>query len=156
MNLFILDESPRLAAQYHVNSHVVKMVTEAAQLLSTAHVVLDGQQVAMKMTNISHPCASWVSKSTSNYDWCYWYYLSLAQEYTYRYGKNHASFDSYYSALVRPPSNIKKGELTPFALAMPDQYKVPGDAVQSYRNYYTHGKVDLHTWKRRGKPEWMI
>ena len=43
MNIFVLDENPYLAAQYHNNKHVVKMILETAQLLSTAHHVLDGE-----------------------------------------------------------------------------------------------------------------
>jgi hypothetical protein len=45
--------------------------------------------------------------------------------------------------------------LTPFALAMPQQYKTD-DAVESYRNYYmSEEKQKIASWKkRREKPEW--
>jgi hypothetical protein len=46
--------------------------------------------------------------------------------------------------------------LTPFALCMPDEYKVEGDAVQGYRNYYNGAKRDLHKWTNRNKPEWIV
>ena len=36
MNLFYLDEDLDKNAEYHVDSHVVKMPTEAAQMLTTA------------------------------------------------------------------------------------------------------------------------
>ncbi len=42
MNIFALDIDPRLAAQAHLDRHVVKMILEYAQLLSTAHRLLDG------------------------------------------------------------------------------------------------------------------
>jgi hypothetical protein len=42
MNIFYLDEDPKICAQYHCDKHVVKMIIEYAQLLSTAHRVLDG------------------------------------------------------------------------------------------------------------------
>ena len=42
MNIFILDTDPVVAAQSQCDKHVVKMVTESAQMLSTAHRVLDG------------------------------------------------------------------------------------------------------------------
>jgi hypothetical protein len=45
MNIFALDHVPRIAAQQHLDRHVVKMVIEYAQLLSTAHRVLDGKLV---------------------------------------------------------------------------------------------------------------
>ena len=44
MNIFYVDENPELAARYHGDKHVVKMVLETAQLLSTAHHVLDGDE----------------------------------------------------------------------------------------------------------------
>jgi hypothetical protein len=42
MNIFYLDEDPKICAQYHCDKHVVKMIIEYAQLFSTAHRVLDG------------------------------------------------------------------------------------------------------------------
>ena len=50
MNIFILDTDPKLCAQYHCDSHVVKMILEIAQLLSTAHRVYDG-----KLTQLENP-----------------------------------------------------------------------------------------------------
>ena len=42
MNIFYLDKAPEIAAQLHCDKHVVKMILESAQMLSTAHRVLDG------------------------------------------------------------------------------------------------------------------
>ena len=42
MNLFILHNDPVIAAQMQCDKHVVKMIIESAQMLSTAHRVLDG------------------------------------------------------------------------------------------------------------------
>ena len=53
------------------------------------------------------------------------------------------------------PTNFPESGLTPFALAMPDKYKVIDDPVQSYRNYYCGDKRDMATWKKRDKPEWF-
>ncbi len=43
MNIFFLDSNPIKCAEYHVDKHVVKMIVETAQLLSTTHRILDGQ-----------------------------------------------------------------------------------------------------------------
>lgn len=43
MNIFVLSQDPREAAQMHLDKHVVKMIIEYAQLLSTAHRLLDGR-----------------------------------------------------------------------------------------------------------------
>ena len=48
MNIFILDTDPTLCAQYHCNKHVVKMIAESVQLLSTAHRVLVGEPSVIK------------------------------------------------------------------------------------------------------------
>jgi hypothetical protein len=45
--------------------------------------------------------------------------------------------------------------LTPFAQAMPDEYKHE-DAVIAYRQYYqSPEKRRLASWKKRPKPEWF-
>lgn len=42
MNIFALSMDPRRAAQAHLDRHVVKMIVEYAQILSTAHRLVDG------------------------------------------------------------------------------------------------------------------
>ena len=44
MNIFILDTDPIVAAQLQCDKHVVKMIVESAQMLSTAHRMLDGEE----------------------------------------------------------------------------------------------------------------
>ena len=43
MNIFYLHKDPIQNVKWHVDKHVVKMATEYAQLLSTAHRVIDGE-----------------------------------------------------------------------------------------------------------------
>jgi hypothetical protein len=52
------------------------------------------------------------------------------------------------------PNIPEKGDITPFALAMPDECKV-GDAVASYRVYYMVEKRGFAVWKNRETPEWF-
>lgn len=176
MNIFILDLNFRKCAEYHVDKHIVKMCTEQLQVLSTAHRVLDGNQTTIKTeagrnkkvwtmddpvlednlykaTHINHPCSIWARQSTSNYAWLLQLTKHLLDEYTYRYGKIHGSARllPYVSS---HPWNIPKDGLTPFALAMPDEYKVD-DAVESYRNYYRGDKTHLFAWKNRPQPDWI-
>ena len=42
MNIFYLDRDPKTCAEMHCDKHVVKMIIEYAQLMSTAHRILDG------------------------------------------------------------------------------------------------------------------
>ena len=44
MNLFYLHNDPVKSAEMHCDKHVVKMIIEYAQMLSTAHRMLDGKQ----------------------------------------------------------------------------------------------------------------
>ena len=51
MNIFYLNEDPKIAAQEHCDKHVCKMTIEYCQLLSTAHRVLDGAEYYDKTKN---------------------------------------------------------------------------------------------------------
>jgi hypothetical protein len=44
-------------------------------------------------------------------------------------------------------------ELTPFALAMPDEYRDQNDVVKSYRKYYLAEKIKFAKW-RESTPMW--
>jgi hypothetical protein len=81
--------------------------------------------------------------------------LSLCEEYTYRYGKRHKSQDVIEWCITNIPNLRENGDVTPFALAMPDECKV-NTAVDSYRLYYITHKKGFSTWKNRNKPEWFI
>lgn len=164
MNIFYLSNDQRLCAQYHVDKHCVKMILEYAQLLSTAHRVLDEQldpEIASKiykLTHKNHPSAIWVRQCASNYRWLYELWLELLDEYTYRYGKQHAS-GRLIGYLAQLPKNISTLELfTEPTPAMPDDVKIPGDSIASYRNYYKIKKRHIASWKGkingRDVPEW--
>ena len=43
MNVFYLHEDPQICAQMHADRHVVKMIVEYGQMMSTAHRVQDGK-----------------------------------------------------------------------------------------------------------------
>lgn len=165
MNIFLLDENPELAAQYHCNTHVIKMILESAQLLSTAINLHHGKQVMpYKSTHINHPCAIWVRESRDNALWLVELTTALNAEYKYRYKKtrneNHKSYDMLTAARIKNRiKSLPATPQTPPALAMPDKYWVIDslgmDAVQSYRNYYKNGKTDLLAYTRREPPEWL-
>ena len=176
MNIFYLDHDPIKCAEMHVNKHCVKMILEYAQLLSTAHRVLDGtisiglsksgrkrkqyfladkrEQVLYSATHINHPSAVWVRQSDKNYSWLFEMFQSLLEEYTYRYGKKHACEKLVWALEVRP-NNIPRGHFTEPTPAMPDHYKVAGDSIQSYKNYYLGEKSHMFVWKNRQTPTFI-
>lgn len=178
MNIFILDLDPSRCAEYHVDKHVVKMQLELAQLLSTAHRLLDGElyrgfsksgrkakrwklndanreATLYSATHINHPSAVWVRASKENYEWTYNLLVALSEEYTFRYGKTHKIFRTELGSLLSSsPVNIRSVGLTPFAQAMPDEHR-RADSVEAYREYYRKSKVALHSWKKRSVPDWL-
>jgi hypothetical protein len=89
-----------------------------------------------------------------NYIWLCDLGIELCEEYTYRYGKRHKSQDIIEWCLTHKPNLVYKSDLTPFALAMPDECKV-GDAVDSYRQYYRTEKRKIGVWKNREIPDWF-
>jgi hypothetical protein len=153
MNIFVLDYNPRKCAEYHSNSHVVKMVLETSQLLCGVHWV-QGGEAPYKLSHKNHPCAIWTRESLSNYLYLCDLGLELCKEYTYRYGKRHKSQDVIEWCLINKPNIIDKDFTTP-PKAMPDEFKVD-DVIESYRNYYIGAKKDFAKWKNREIPEWFL
>jgi hypothetical protein len=151
MNIFVLDHDQRLAAQYHCDKHVVKMPTESGQMLSTA-LFLHGQEALWKPAHPKHPCTLWAAENRANFDWLVKLGYELCAEYTHRYGKVHGALKAIDYA-AQHSHIIPEGQLTNFALAMPDEYKV-ADTVQSYRNYYIGEKAHIAQWKR-DTPDWF-
>ena len=167
MNIFCLDKDPVKAAQMMCDKHIVKMLLESAQLMCTAHRELDVScnimpnidKMLYKSTHKNHPSAKWVRESAYNYIWLYRHWVAMNDEYKLRYNKkvNHKSFDRLNEFLKHPPDNAalnKIGTLpTP---AMPDDCKIPGDVVASYRKYYIQEKRTIATWKIPSrKPKWF-
>lgn len=163
MNIFATNECPVISAQDHCDVHLRKMIVEIAQLLSTAHVVLDSNQVAYKATHINHPCAIWVREYSGNYEWAFNHLVALCNEYQFRTGKVHAT-DKVIVSLCNPPKNITSG-FSPFAMAMPDEFKTMGvfDQTIAYRAYLNQkfkewgcrAKPIKVEWTGRNKPEWV-
>jgi hypothetical protein len=76
----------------------------------------------------------------------------LCSEYTLRYGKRHACQD-VLTLCIGEAGRFFGGGLTPFAQAMPEQYR-SDDAVEAYRAYYRGDKRHLATWSKRDVPTW--
>jgi hypothetical protein len=173
MNIFVLDRNPTNAAEMMCDKHVVKMIVESCQLLSTAHHVLDGQEVTIdsgkrkyktyicsqtnicKATMINHPCTIWTRRSRANYAWLWQHANSLCKEYTNRYVRQHSMEQMLQGSLNDIPKNIDKGGLTDFAQAMPDAYKHE-DVVAAYRAYYLGEKARFAKWRTGNIPNWWL
>jgi hypothetical protein len=178
VNIFVLSEDPKEAAQMHCDKHVPKMVVESAQMLSTAHRLLDGEEyvapsksgkrmvkhyrlpkhddLIYNAAHAKHPCTIWTMQSHNNYLWHYHLWRYLAEEFEYRFKKVHASWEKLKDVLYDTPQNLVYGDMTPFAVAMPDRCKITNDPVKCYRYYYIAEKFNFAKWERgRDCPDWM-
>ena len=182
MNIFILHEDPVQAAQYQCDKHVVKMIVEYAQLMSTAHRIIDGtewegrttkghrirrffhpdpdmQESLYKACHLNHPSARWVRQSAANYGWLYEMWVALCHEYTHRYGRKHLTQLKLEYTLLIPPLaiNAEKRFTQPTpAMAQFPHCIVEGDSLASYRQFYWEDKYAFAKWTNRPKPEWWI
>jgi hypothetical protein len=183
MNIFYLSEDPRQAAEWMVDKHVVKMILETAQILSTAHRVLDGKKTIVSgwiddfgirhrkktlwvledsrddilytATHINHPSSVWARQSVENYNWLVDHLFALGNEYHYRYGKRHATITKLGFTLQSPPFSLKDWDATPMPCCMPDECKISNDPVLNYQEYYRTSKTRMHSWKSRDVPSWI-
>ncbi len=153
MNIFVLDLEPKVCAQYHNDKHVVKMILETAQLLCGSHWST-GSEAPYKLSHKNHPCSIWVRQDLNNYLWLCELGINLCWEYKHRYGKTHKSYEIILWCCDNHPNIPNKGFTTP-PLAMPDVYKVHGNPVKSYRNYYLGEKKSFCNWKSRNIPDWF-
>lgn len=162
----------------HCDKHVVKMIIEYAQLMSTSHRILDGEEYIdktsngrrikrwrmqdekyenglMKASHINHPSNIWVRASRQNYTWLLKMWLHLLAEYTHRYGKQHAC-EKYIDFLYVTPNNIPDLPFTNPTPAMPEECKITNNSLASYHKYYVEKKVTFAKWTKRDRPKWFV
>lgn len=155
MQIFILDKNPNTAARMLCDKHVVKMIVESAQILSTVHHLYDSphKHLVYKKTHEKHPCVIWAGKSKENYLWLLEHLSELIKEYEYRYCKHHKTTE-IKKILETPPKSLLSIGLTEFAQAIPEEYKQK-DAVKAYREFYKNEKAHFAKWTKRKKPAWF-
>jgi len=176
MNIFYLDSNAKTSAEMHLDKHVSKMLVEYAQLMSTAHRVLDGtewhdknkigrrikrwrvsenmEDILYKASHVNHPSNIWLRQSKENYAFLYEMWSHLHDEFKLRYGKDHLSYTKLHEILKYAPIHIADVPFNPPTQAMPDDVKNI-DTVTAYRNYYMKHKSHIATWKAH-KPDWYI
>lgn len=162
MNVFYLDECPIKSARALCDKHVVKMLLETFQILSTT-LIEKGFQLPFlyKPTHKNHPCVKWTGLSRDNFDWVFTHGVVLCNEYTYRYSKRHKTQQGYEELIhhftlnqIAPPLFSSLG-LTEIFLCMPTQHQIKNNPIQSYRNYYSIEKRRFAKWTKRNPPEWF-
>lgn len=159
MNIFWLDEDPVQSAKWHCDKHVSKMIVEYGQILSTAADIKnfhDASCMYEPVHNHNPDVHEWAAESADNYIRLLKMARALADEYNERYGGTHKTYREVLSKIDIGSITLEHRGFTEPPLCMPDEYKVEGDYVKSYRNYYNHGKRWEMSWFGREKPEWYI
>ncbi len=168
MNLFVLSLCFAECAQWMFDKHISKMILETAQMLCTTKRVLDpegvdlqGHDIVYKLAHKNHPVTIWMRTSYANYCWALDMVDAMHAEWKYRY--DHPAETQHKSYVVcqwlrdHPPplATFPETGLTPFAQAMPDEYKCEGDAIKAYREYYqSPEKKRIAKWTKRQMPPW--
>ena len=164
MNLFIISRNFQECVEAMFDKHISKIILEAVQMLCTAKLLLcENETVPFQLYKISHknhPVSIWVRNSLENYLWTLDLVDAMHTEWKYRYGhpadKEHKSYivAKHLREYAPKASQFPATGLTPFAQAMPDEYKCE-DAVEAYRRYYqSPEKQRIASWKKRNPPEW--
>ena len=161
MNIFAVDTCPVKSARALPDKLIVKMPLETAQMLSTAHRYLSPDEYCVekglyKKAYFNHPCTIWARTTHENYRWLLLHFITLCEEYYFRYGKYHASWTKLWDGLKIFPMDIQEGDLTDFAQAMHDQYKNPNNHVDAYRKYMSAEKHYAKWEKGTKKPNWWV
>ena len=139
------------------------MPTESLQLLTpwafNAHGVYtqkpDGTNYGIKGF-AHHPCAKWLYESPANVHWLLEHAFGMVDEYWQRYNKDHGTLCglNQIRTLVYKKHNKEDSRYrTEFVQAMPEEFKIPGDAVTAYRNYI-NGYKGYAEWRYCEKPDW--
>lgn len=157
MNIFYLSPIPMIAARWHCDKHVCKMIIESAQMLSTAHhehgTWLEGMY---KPTHKNHPSNVWTRASRQHYMYVQELAVALCHEFRKRYGKSHKTESLLRGLLADPPSVLHASGWCDPPKAMPEEFK-PGDAVTAYQRYYRAklSMISMRWFRKDVGPAWM-
>jgi hypothetical protein len=169
MNIFVTNQFPAESAICLPDKHIVKMPLECCQMLSIVaskwyhnygeiHKTDGAPYATAKGAFRNHPCTQWAAKTVDNAYWLIKWGLNLCDEYTLRYNKTHSCQNTLIEAYYLFPKG-KLNKVTPFARAMPDEYKLDTsiDTFTAYKMYIASKPWVASNYLRmpERKPEWI-
>ena len=183
MNIFYLDNDIETCARYHCDKHVIKMITEYCQILSTNKRILDGYPFYKLSKNgrkilkfrlgkaendllcwdchHNHPSTKWVRESLSHYMWLCALTKAISKRYTEIYGKVHKyeRIGLIDHLTENPPKNLEdKGFVQPpKAMKNCPHLLELDDSVEAYRRFYIEAKASFAYWNKKDPesvPSW--
>lgn len=161
MNIFVLDEDPRKAAEMLCDRHVVKMCVETAQILSGV-MLRRGMELYEDMPkpqNLNHPVI--VAADNDNaINWVLDYNIALLDEFQYRFAKKHAYHDVAMVYIIELMTLFFKTSCKDLAKCCGDLDVEKLDIVSAYRRYYTEVKkpqlLEKNLWHFTKQEDWTI
>jgi len=184
MNIFFLSMSmsPKEAAKWHANIHVVKMIVETAQLLCNVHQrarelcvppYTQKRRIPYKDSAAGHRKLGsmiWIGESLGNYRWGVALGLALCKEYNNGRGRAAGKTTRHKTQKVlewlrdHEPIFKKKnrGAVKLKHCAMPDKLKKAVSekrlsAVEAYREYYYSKRHSMvMAWPEGRAPPWWV
>lgn len=167
MNIFWLSNDNEESVKFYCDTHVVKIILECGQMLSTA-LRQNGynNEGLYKETHANHPVTKWCSESKDNFLFAYNHMKELDKEYRYRKSiRKNVPFESVTSHKSwRLFSMIPRKALIDFPdtkSTQPPQcvpnYCKGDDTVVAYRKYYANEKwpKDWFYYTVRDPPSWL-
>lgn len=153
MNIFYTNKCPKQAAREHCKVHTRKMIVEYAQLLSTAHHVLDEEPLEgiYKLTHKNHPSAIWVREDILHYQWTLNCALELCRIYHKYSGKEHATL-AKLELLKQHPKSIPCKCFKEPPVAAPDKFRAIKIFEGSCKAYQQYLRSKFEEWQSRDKP----
>ncbi len=154
MNIFVTSDCYMTCAKELCDKHVVKMILESGQMLSTAHRLCNGfQDNVYKTAYKNHPCTIWTRRTSDNYIWHYNLWLCMCHEYKFRYNKIHTTYTKLVDYLCYIPKGIPFYKMTSFPCCMPDEYKIYDCVHANYRHFICN-KPFKRVWTKTAEPLW--
>ena len=166
MNIFPIHLNPKICAQWSCDQHIVKILTEAVEIYSSALAYtypkiwnkLDWKQ---KYKIIKSPIVKWAYNPV-NRIWLCFYIYELNREYEYRYGKKHKAYEVFLSLA----NVVKEVPYTHIQIQFPEtfpqvvpEYLKQSDPIKAYRDYYCYkykqGFKKPMRWTKRNIPEFL-
>jgi hypothetical protein len=149
LNVFASSPSPVESAQWLANAHVIKMVTESAQITSTALRLMGIEDDAIyRTTHKGHPCTRAAAEDPAYFWWVLEHGFALGDEYEARYGRVHASVEKLRRVQELTPFAKPDHGPSRFPLAMPEEHK-GGDPHEAYRRYL---RAKYAAWGQTNRP----
>lgn len=114
-----------------------------------------GLPFKFNIAHYKHPCTIWARQSRGNFEFLQEMFYELSMEFERRYGREHLSFTKGKHLISEKYTRLfPKGGFIEPVQAMPEGFRVEGDAVAGYRNFYNLKKSEFARWRHSQQPYW--